>query len=104
MSRKVIPGCAEEGALLEQARLKKKQDDKRYTQNYTASLVGKGQYIWSQWYSGQTRIIDSDWIRFSNELGFNPFITRPYLLKLADEIHIAKQRLLGEIIKQKRLL
>jgi hypothetical protein len=104
MARKVIPGCAEEGALLEQARIEKKKKDRRYTQNYTASLVGKGQYIWSQWHSGQTRIIDRDWIRLSNEIGFNPFETRPYLLQLADEMHKAKQRLICEIIKQKRLL
>ena len=104
MRRKVMPGCVEEGALLEKARIKKKKDDKRYTQNYTASLVGKGQYIWSQWHSGQTRIIDSDWIRLSNELDFNPFVTRPYLLQLADDIHKAEQRLICEIVKQKRLL
>ena len=104
MARKVMPGCAEEGAMLEKARLKKKQENKQYTQGYTASLVGKGQYIQSQWHNGQTRIIDSDWIRLSNELDFNPFVTRQYLLELAAQIHLAEQRILYKIFKRQKLL
>lgn len=94
MSRKVIPGCIEEGALLESARIKKKKQDRRYTQNYTAGLVGKGQYIWSQWSGGTSRITDRDWIILSNELDFNPFVTRTHLIELAQHIHAAELRLL----------
>ena len=90
--REVIPGCDAEGALLDLARKTKKLKDSRYTQDYTAALTGKGQYIWSQWQKGTTRIVDRDWLILALELDFDPFATRPELKELAQLIHKAEAK------------
>jgi len=90
--REVIPGCDAEGALLDAARKAKKKSDRRYTQDYTAALAGKGQYIWSQWQKGTTRIVDRDWLILALELDFDPFATRPELIELAQLIHKAEAK------------
>ena len=94
--REVIPGCDAEGALLDLARKNKKKKDNRYTQDFTAALVGKGQYIWSQWQSGRTRIIDKDWLILALDLDFDPFATRPELRELAQLIHKAEAKFLNK--------
>ena len=90
--REVIQGCDAEGALLDAARKAKKKSDGRYTQDYTAALTGKGQYIWSQWQKGTTRIVDRDWLILALDLDFDPFATRPELKELAQLIHKAEAK------------
>lgn len=90
--REVIRGCDAEGALLDAARKAKKKIDNRYTQDYTAALTGKGQYIWSQWQKGTTRIVDRDWLILALDLDFDPFATRPELRELAQLIHKAEAK------------
>ena len=77
--RPVIAGCKEEGALLEAARVAKKRHDKRFTQDYVASLVGLNQGIYPQWKAGTTKILDRYWLVFAEALEFDPYELRPEL-------------------------
>jgi hypothetical protein len=89
MARSVIKDCDREGEILESARLKKKAIDKKYTQDFTANIAGRGQNVWMQWKSGTLRISDYYWIKLALALDFNPFETRPELRELAQLIHQA---------------
>ena len=89
MARSVIKGCDREGEILESARLKKKATNKKFTQDYVASLAGRGQNVWMQWKTGTLRVSDYYWIKLALALDFDPFETRPELRELAQLIHQA---------------